>query len=151
MTKLTPIMRFNSTFGNFDDIFDNFLGLTARPARYQNRSDQNITSTIPRANVYEGEDGYMIQIAAPGFSREDFNVKIEDNRLTVSTQVEKPYLNEENDNTHREFNFTNFSRSWTLPSDVNASAINAGYEAGILNLDIPVEGKNSSVIDVVVD
>ena len=150
MTKLTPIMRFNNTLGNFDDIFDNFLGLTMRPNRYQTSSTQNITSTIPAANVFEGDEGYTIQIAAPGFSREDFNVKIEDNRLTVSAQIES-YSNEESDNTHREFNYTNFSRSWTLPSDVNISAVNAGYEAGILNLDVPVEGKSSSVIDVVVD
>tara|TARA_Y100000310_G_C20578286_1_gene761610 strand:- start:66 stop:521 length:456 start_codon:yes stop_codon:yes gene_type:complete len=151
MTKLAPIMRFNSAFGNFDDIFDNFLGLTARPDRYRTQSDQSITSTIPRANVYEGEEGYTIQIAAPGFSREDFNVKIENNQLTVSARIEKSHSIEENDNTHREFNYTNFSRSWTLPSDVNVSAVNAGYESGILSLDIPVEGKSSSVIDVAVD
>ncbi len=151
MTKLTPIMRLNSAFGNFDDIFDNFLGLTVRPDRYRTQSNQSITSTIPRANVYEGEEGYTIQIAAPGFSREDFDVKIENNQLTVSARIEKSHSIEENDNTLREFNYTNFSRSWTLPSDVNVSAVNAGYEAGILNLDIPVEGKSSSVIDVVVD
>ena len=151
MTKLAPIMRFNSSFGNFDDIFDNFLSLTTRPNRYQTNSDQSITSTIPRANVYEGDEGYTIQIAAPGLSREDFSVKIENNLLTVSAQSEKSHSNERSDNTHLEFNFANFFRSWELPAHVNVSAVNAGYEAGILSLDIPVDGKSSSVVDVVVD
>ena len=150
MTKITPIMRFNNAFSNFDDIFDNFLGLTARPERYRN-TDQSIISTIPRANVFESTKGYTIQIAAPGLSREDFNVKIENNRLTVSAQSEKPISDNKDDITYREFNFSNFFRSWELPSHVNAASVNANYEAGILNLDIPVEGKSSSVIDVMVD
>ena len=150
MTNLTPIMRFNTTFRNFDEIFDNVLGLAMRPDYYQANSTQGIISTIPAANVFENEEGYTVQIAAPGYSREDFNVKIENNRLTVSARSEH-HSNEEDDNTNREFNYTNFSRSWTLPSNVNASAINAGYEAGILSLDIPAEGKSSSVIDVAVD
>jgi HSP20 family protein len=107
------------------------------------------TAWVPPANVSESEKGYMIELAAPGFSRDDFQISAEDGRLTISvgarenTSREKYLL--------QEFGYTReFTRSWSLPSTVDAGTITARYEAGVLSVDVPT-GKKKSKVAVRVD
>ncbi len=124
---------FKSTIFNdstFDNFFDNFLNLSQN-----NRSN---CMTIPRANILKTENGYSVELAAPGFTRDEFQLNVDNNTLTVEVNTEDGDDYEKNI-TKREYIFQNFTRSWSLPDSVNIEAIEARYDAGILYIDVPVE------------
>ena len=94
-------------------------------------------NTTPKANIVEGEKEFGIELAAPGLSKEDFKIKVDEDVLTIS--VKKEVNNEESNEkyTRREFGFTSFERSFTLPETIDQANIAASYESGILNLTLP--------------
>lgn len=90
----------------------------------------------PAVNVIENEEGYRIELAAPGLHKTDFKVNLDRNRLSIAAQKK----NEEGDTnkyTRREFSYASFQRSFTLPSTVDGEKINATYTDGILSIDLP--------------
>ena len=124
---------FKSTFFNdstFDNFFDNFLNLS--------QAGQTNYMTVPRANTVKTENGYSIELAAPGFTRDEFQLNVDNNTLTVSVNTEDSDEYEKNV-TNREYKFQSFTRSWNLPESVNIEAIEARYDAGILYVEVPVE------------
>lgn len=129
--------RNNANFTSFDVLsaFDD-LFTTDTPSR-THRS----YNTTPRANVVKTDTGYGIELAAPGFSRDEFELSVHKNKLTIGlgTEDTKEY---EDKLVHREYRYTSFTRSFTLPENTNVDRINARYEAGILYIDVPVEEKN---------
>jgi len=140
MSSIFPIKRYGRTNANytpfdvltaFDDLFT--LDMPSRTHRSYN--------TTPRANVVKTDTGYGIELAAPGFSREEFELSVDSDKLTVrmGTEDTKEY---EDKLIHREFRFADFSRSFSLPDNTNVDRISARYEAGILYIDVPVEEKN---------
>ena len=118
----------DSFFGEFDSL----LNTLARPAKYKVVTGQ----ITPRANVSKDNKGYQISLAAPGLSRKDFNIEVTEDILTVST--ENNTGNNEN-SLRQEYSYHKFSRSWSLPENVNVENISADYNAGILRLNLPVE------------
>lgn len=122
-----PIVR-DSFFSDFDNIFNSI----SRPRRqYRVLSGQ----VNPRANISKDESGFQISLAAPGLSRSDFDIEISENVLTISSEN-----NVKNENSLRqEYSFNKFSRSWSLPETAVVDSVTADYEAGILNVNIPVE------------
>ena len=96
--------------------------------------------TSPAINVKEDENGYVVELAAPGGKKEDFNVQIDaegDLKINLETKNE---TNEENTNTHylrREFSYSKFEQTLILPEDVEKEKISAKVENGILTIDIP--------------
>ena len=113
----------------FDDKFFNDLsGLTSR------RSTKNI---YPQCNIAQADDGgFNFHLYVPGFSRNDFAIDVKNNVLTAKGQ-----LNETSRTKYvqQEFaQYTSFERSWTLPQGVNVDAIDASYEAGILQISVPL-------------
>lgn len=114
---------FNSFFN--DEFFD-------MPALNFNRRN----ATIPAVNISENDDEFKIELAAPGFKKDDFKLELNKNILTVSTEIEQK---EENTNySCKEFAFYSFSRSFNLPeSKVNVEKIDAKYKDGILYVSIP--------------
>ena len=85
----------------------------------------------------ENKDHYQVSLAAPGMKKNDFNIDVEGNVLTIS--AEKEEKKEENDERYsrKEFNYTSFSRSFTLPDGINKDKIDASYENGLLRLHLP--------------
>lgn len=120
-----------STMGLFEEFFTNpFLALS-----FDNVPDRIFDSSMgARANVSKTETGYVIEIEAPGMQKEDFNVKLDGDVLTVSSYAERKRA----DVDRKEFFQRSFSRSWTLPAGVKEDGIDASYVAGILRLDVPV-------------
>lgn len=101
-------------------------------------------SWLPPANVSENEKGYTIELAAPGLSRDDFEISAEDGRLAISVREQEGTTREKY--LSQEFGFSRtFTRSWTLPSSIDSSTISARYEAGILTVDVPTGKKKSKV------
>jgi HSP20 family protein len=93
--------------------------------------------TLPSVNVLEKKDKYEISVAAPGLKKEDFNIDLEGDMLTISAEKETSKEDREDTFTRQEFNYTSFSRSFTLPAWVNKDKIDARYEDGLLFLDLP--------------
>lgn len=112
----------------FNEFFEDFLG---------GRSLAGTAARVPAVNVTENEDQFHVELAAPGLSKSDFNLNVEDNVLTVSVEKQEEKKDEEKGVTRREFNYTSFKRSFSLPESVNAEAIKAAYKDGILGIDIP--------------
>ena len=94
---------------------------------------------MPSVNVKEEDSTYQIMVAAPGMKKEDFNIGIDRNILTISSEnkSETEEKDEQGFFTKREFNFSSFSRSFTLPESVDIDNIEASYENGILNVSVP--------------
>ena len=106
--------------------------------------------TTPSVNIKETKDAYQLHVAVPGFSKESFNIKIEDALLTISGEAKEEKLEEGEKLTRREFTSQSFKRSFTLPKTVVADKIGATYENGILNITLPKieEAKQKGAIDV---
>lgn len=140
--KIFPVTRFGSTdpfdmVSAFDKMFDNYFN--TYPSAAKSFTAENTVTTVPRANVLKKDNGYIIELAAPGFSRDEFIIDVENNTLSISVSTEdnKEYVDSIQ---MREYRYHNFSRSWTLPEGTGIDRIAANYEAGILYINVPVEG-----------
>jgi HSP20 family protein len=127
--------NFNSDFfpsiPSIENLFsDNFL----------NQDSKSSYMTVPRANVIKNENGYSIELAAPGFTRDEFQLSVDNNTLTVKVGTEDSEGYEQRV-VSREYMFKSFTRNWTLPENANSDSISARYEAGILLIDVPVKNE----------
>lgn len=126
---MTPVRRNQNWVPSiFNDFFDNDWMIKAN-------------ATAPAINVIENEKDYRIELAAPGMSKEDFNIKLdEENNLVIS--MEKKNENKEEDEKNgrylrREFSYSKFQQTMILPDDVDKDAISASVEHGVLTVDLP--------------
>ncbi len=94
-------------------------------------------ATLPKVNIKEGEKDFSLELAIPGFKKEDFNIEIDNDVLTISSEVKREEETEKENYTRREFSMSSFKRAFTLPETVDADSINAVYEGGILKLTLP--------------
>jgi len=96
---------------------------------------------VPKVDILENEKAFELQFAAPGLNKEDFNIEVKNNLLTVSG--ERKFTNETKEKNYHsiETQFGSFSRSFTLPENVDSNKINAVYNNGILGLTIPKDEK----------
>lgn len=94
---------------------------------------------LPAANIIEEKEKFLVQLAVPGLKKEDFKIELKEKWLTISVdkRTEKSQDEVQPSYTLREFGFTSFKRSFTLPEIIELEAITAQYEQGILQLDIP--------------
>lgn len=92
---------------------------------------------FPPVNIIEKAGSYELQVAAPGFEKTDFNVALDQNVLTISSAKKEASQTTENKMIRKEFSYRTFKRSFTLDEKINAEAISAKYENGILTLDLP--------------
>ena len=92
--------------------------------------------STPAVNVRETDNEFHIEVAAPGMSKGDFNINVENNVLTISAEKEEKKESEEK-YSRREFSYASFQRSFTLPNYVEAEKIGASYKDGVLDINIP--------------
>lgn len=95
--------------------------------------------SMPAVNVRETNDAYELEVAAPGMTKQDFKVKLDNNMLEISAEKEHREEQQENDNyTRREFNYQSFVRTFSLPERlVQGEKISAKYHDGILHITVP--------------
>ncbi len=123
---MTLIRRFNNQYPDISNVFDDFFGGSSFPAAQGTRS-------IPSINVKETEDEYNIEVAAPGLKKENFKVEVHNNVLTLSYEDEESKEQEEKGYTRREFSYSSFRRSFSIPrNEVDESKIDASYKDGVL-------------------
>lgn len=116
------------------DFFDDFFtrDLFSWP------SSSSTGTSIPKVNIYETDSAFHVEMAAPGMSKEDFKVELDNNMLTISSQKEMENVVDKDRNYQRkEYSFQSFTRSFHLPDSAEAEKINAKYADGILSLQIP--------------
>jgi len=123
----TPSL-FNDIFRPWESLFDLNGGSLINNLR---------TVSIPAANIVENKDNYEISLGVPGMKKDDFNIDVEGNVLTISAEKEEKKEEKDERYSRREFNFMSFSRSFTLPEGVNKDKIDASYENGLLRLSLP--------------
>ena len=95
--------------------------------------------TVPAVNVLEAIKHYTLEMAVPGKNKSDFKISVDDNGLlTISMESKSDTKREEKGLVkRREYNYSSFSRSFTLPASVDASKISAAYENGLLTVYLP--------------
>lgn len=93
--------------------------------------------TLPAVNIREGEKEFNLELAVPGHNREDFNIEVDENVLTISLEIKEEHEDKNEGYTRREFRYGSFKRAFTLPETVNEDAIEAKYEDGILRFTLP--------------
>ena len=125
------LIRRNPMGINLPEWFEDFFS-TEMP----DLSSMRRTNSIPAVNIAEQADKYIIQVAAPGYTKDDFSVDVDNNVLSIFSE-KKNESNETNGNfTKREFNFSSFRRTFTLHDTANVEGIQAKYENGILVVEI---------------
>ncbi|HEY0742714.1 MAG TPA: Hsp20/alpha crystallin family protein [Chryseosolibacter sp.] len=92
---------------------------------------------VPTANISETPKEYMVELAAPGLERKDFNVEVDNHTLKISAQKEEEKKEKDGEYSRREYSFNSFSRSFSLPENVKEGNIDAKYENGVLKVSIP--------------
>jgi HSP20 family protein len=140
------LVKFNRPETSFN-LVDEFL--KEMPKLFNDEFPSNRMSSVP-VNIKETKDAYELEVVAPGMDKNDFNVTIEKNILTISS-AKKNEVKEENEKRIRsEYHYSSFKRSFTLDENVDAEKIDAKYLNGVLTLNLPkkVEVKTSKEIQV---
>jgi len=139
-TGLTSILRnYNSPFfrlGSSDRLFDSVFDSLFDSPFYSVASSRQ-SGILPRYNVTQNDKNYEISVAAPGVDKNDIEVNIDSNTLTISYNQEE--------HTDNSFACSSFSRSWRLPEGTEADNITATYDKGILTLSVPTADATASI------
>ena len=115
----------------FPSLLDEFFGSDTPFSGLSNRSH------VPSVNISETDTNFELALAAPGKTRKDFNVELDDHVLTVSSESKHEDEFKTDQYTRREFRYDNFQRSFRLPETVDTAGINAKYDNGILTISLP--------------
>jgi len=91
----------------------------------------------PAANIIETADAYHVELNVPGRNKEDFSITVDKGLLTISYEKKEETKNEDLKVVRKEFSFQSFKRSFSLDDKINAEAIQAKYENGLLKLLLP--------------
>lgn len=132
----------------FDDLFSRDL------FDWNNSNFSTTGTTLPAVNVKETPESFVVEMAAPGMTKEDFKVELNNNLLTISSEQKSEHEEKDNDKyTRKEFSYQSFQRSFQLSREaVDADKIQAKYENGVLHLTIPkreeVKQKPSRLINI---
>ena len=123
-------------FPTVPSFLDNFFSRDLMDWSNSNFSSTN--STLPAVNIRETDESFMIEVAAPGLSKENFKVNLDRDRLEISSELKKEKNESDQKYSRREFSYQSFQRSFTLPEGtVDGDKISAKYTDGILFVTIP--------------
>jgi HSP20 family protein len=116
--------------GMMKELFNEFPSTVAKTFR------EDVLS-YPPVNITENENHYLVELAAPGLEKTDFNLKLEGNILSIGSEKKNQTINENSKLIRNEFTYRAFKRSFTLDEKIDAENISAKYENGILQLELP--------------
>lgn len=123
-------------FPTFPSFIDNFFSKDLMD--WNNSNFSNTNSTIPAVNIKENDESFIIEVAAPGMVKENFEVNLEGDLLMISSERKDEKEEHENDYSRREFSYQSFHRSFTIPEgSVDGDKIHAKYNDGILMITLP--------------
>jgi len=136
------LVRFKKNSPVFNPFFDDFFGSEL----LESRNHRN----VPSANVKEKDDKFEIELAVPGFDKEQVKVELNDKVLTISSEREEHNEEKEEKYSRREFRYSSFSRSFRLPENIQEGEIKANFKNGILTIEVPkaIEVKKVKSIEI---
>ncbi|MFD0766008.1 Hsp20/alpha crystallin family protein [Mucilaginibacter lutimaris] len=118
----------NTLMPGFNDVFDSIFT--------DNFFSDRLVSRVPAVNISESENNYHVELAAPGLKKEDFKLNLERNVLTISVEQSAGQKDDQKNYSKREYSYSSFVRSFTLPESADHGQIEATYTDGILKIDI---------------
>ncbi len=132
-----PTKTVNSDVVNpyVNSIFDNFFNDSFITDR--------LVTRVPAVNISEDETSYKVELAAPGLKKSDFKINVDKNLITISVEKTVQKDNEDKVYSKKEFSYSSFTRSFSLPDSVDYTRIDAAYEDGVLILSV---GKKEDAI-----
>ncbi|HLO89857.1 MAG: Hsp20/alpha crystallin family protein [Chloroflexota bacterium] len=128
---MLPVTRKEKTF--FPSIVDEFFGRDFMNDLFDFRTGVN----MPSVNVIEGVNEFKIEVAAPGLEKNDFKVNLDNNILTIASEKEDKQESDDERYMRREFSYSSFTRSFSLPPSLDAGNITANHKNGVLTILIP--------------
>lgn len=130
LTRRTPNRTLRDLQHEVDSIFDRFFG--------GDRGDSSTSAVwAPRTDLAETDEAYRMQVDVPGMSKDDININLQNNTLTISGERSSERKEESEEYVRVERAFGNFHRTFTLPDAVDQENIEATYDDGVLTVDIP--------------
>ena len=107
------------------------------PVLFKNGNSAAPSSGFVPVNVREAENGYSLDVVAPGFEKEEFKIDLDQDVLTISAEKKTEVKDEGEKQIRKEYNFRSFKRTFTLDEKIDANAIDAKYVNGVLTLNLP--------------
>ncbi|MES2275194.1 MAG: Hsp20/alpha crystallin family protein [Bacteroidota bacterium] len=120
--------RNNTLMPGFNDVFDSIFNDTF--------FNDRMVTRVPAVNISESENNYHVELAAPGLKKEDFKLNLERNQLRISVEQSSDHQDNQKNYSKREYSYSSFVRSFTLPESADDGKIDASYTDGILRIDI---------------
>jgi len=137
LVKLNPEKKNNVLLPGFNDIFESFFNDSFI-------SDRMVTR-VPAANISETSDHFHVELAAPGLKKEDFKLNLDKNMLSISVEQRSENNDDQKNYSKREYSYSSFVRSFTLPETADDNSIEAEYTDGILKINIAKKEEAKSV------
>lgn len=122
--RMLPTNSFLRNFLDTDSFFGKFM-------------DKWWDTATPAVNIAEKENEYVMEMAVPGFGKDDIKIDVENNVLTVKAEAKKETSEEKKEYTRKEYNFSSFSHSYHIPDNVRDNEITATHKDGVLTLVLP--------------
>jgi HSP20 family protein len=127
----------NALMPGFNDVFESILNDTF--------FNDRMVTRVPAVNISESPENYHIELAAPGLKKNEFKISVDDNQLNISVEQRPQQANNNRKFNKREFSYSSFVRSFTLPEMADHNRIDATYEDGILRIDVAKKEEAKSV------
>lgn len=104
-----------------------------------NSGMNRIGTSVPAVNISENDEAFHLEVAAPGKTKKDFNLELDNGVLTISSEEKREEEKKDGNGrfTRREFSYSSFKRAFSLPDSVNSEKISAEYKNGVLKIDLP--------------
>lgn len=128
LVKFNPAKNTSSVNPWFNDVFESVFNDSLLTDR--------LVSRVPAVNIAEIDGDFQIELAVPGLKKEDFKINIDKNVLSISSEKKNENSQEGKKFSKREYSYTSFTRSFTLPETIDHNKIDAAYVDGILRLTI---------------
>lgn len=124
------------TFNNFiDDFFPQL------PSILHDEFVAPLSKQFTPVNVKQNDTGYILEVVAPGFTKEDFKIALDNYKLTISAEKKFNAENTTEKLIRKEYKFQSFKRSFTIDEKTDVENISAKYENGVLTLNLPLKGE----------
>jgi HSP20 family protein len=137
LVKFNPQKTNTGLMPGFNDVFQNFFNDSFLADR--------IVTRVPAANISETADHFHIELAAPGLKKDDFKLQLDDHVLNISVEQQMQDNQAGRTYSKREYSYSSFVRSFTLPESADEQQIDARYEDGVLLIDIAKKEEAKSV------
>jgi HSP20 family protein len=127
LVKFNPEKN-NALLPGLNDVFESIFNDTF--------FNDRMVSRVPAANISETPEKYHVELAAPGLKKGDFKLSLDRNVLNISVEQRSENNDSQKNYTKREFSYSSFVRSFTLPESADQNSIDATYKDGVLQIDI---------------